>query len=92
VISNKPEPPYFAYGKLVHKAAEIYVKEKGIKNIHEIASGLLSGNINEEFKNLLYVSVTRAKKCLYVFAIEETKMHKQCLYNLISNYKQKQNQ
>ncbi len=52
VISNKPEPPYFAYGKLVHKAAEIYVKEKGIKNIHEIASGLLSGNINEEFKNL----------------------------------------
>lgn len=52
VIPNKPEPPYFAYGKLVHKAAEIYVKEKGVNNINKIAAGLLDGSINEEFKGL----------------------------------------
>lgn len=71
VISNKPEAPYFAYGKLVHKAAEIYVKEKGKNNIHKIASGLLNGTISDEFKNLKLSQEYKQKLPTHLTSIEK---------------------
>ena len=37
------EPVYFAYGKIVHRVAEIYVEQKGEIPIGQIASDLLRG-------------------------------------------------
>ena len=71
VIPNKPEPPYFAYGKLVHKAAEIYVKEKGANSIHKIASGLLDGSISEEFKSLKLSQEYKQKLPNHLSSIEK---------------------
>lgn len=71
VIPNKPEPPYFAYGKLVHKAAELYVKDKGANNIHKIASGLLDGSISEEFKSLKLTNDYKKKLPLHLSSIEK---------------------
>ena len=71
VISNKPEAPYFAYGKLVHKAAEIYVKEKGANSIHKIASGLLDGSISVEFKNLKLSQEYKQKLPNHLSSIEK---------------------
>ena len=45
VIPDKPEQIYFLYGKLVHKAAEIYVENKGETPISEIGKNLLLGQI-----------------------------------------------
>lgn len=71
VIPNKPEPPYFAYGKLVHKAAELYVKDKGANNIHKIAAGLLDGSISDEFKNLKLAQDYKKKLPLHLNSIEK---------------------
>jgi len=48
VPSEEPIQPYFIYGKLVHKIAEVYVQEKGKKNIEEIARQCLNGEIEVE--------------------------------------------
>lgn len=48
VISDEPIQPYFAYGKLVHKIAEVYVQEQGQKPIDLIATECLSGKIEIE--------------------------------------------
>ncbi len=45
IPSPFPEPPYFLYGKLVHKIAEEYVKNKGKKNINDIRTEVLNGDI-----------------------------------------------
>ena len=45
VPSEEPTQPYFTYGKLVHKIAEVYVQEKGKKNIESIAKQCLKGEI-----------------------------------------------
>lgn len=45
VIPDKPEQIYFLYGKLVHKAAEIYVQEKAQIPIFEIGKKLLDKTI-----------------------------------------------
>jgi ATP-dependent exoDNAse (exonuclease V) beta subunit len=45
MVSEEPIQPYFAYGKLVHKIAEVYVQEQGKKAIETIASECLKGNI-----------------------------------------------
>ena len=71
VIPNKPEPPYFAYGKLVHKAAELYVKDKGASNIHKIATELLSGSISDEFKNLKLSQEYKRKLPNHLSSIEK---------------------
>jgi len=39
------EPIYFLYGKIVHKIAETYVREKGKRNINEITNSVLRGDI-----------------------------------------------
>lgn len=48
VKSPEPEQPYFAYGKLVHKIAEVYVQEKGKRKIEDISSDCLNGRIEIE--------------------------------------------
>ena len=45
---EEPTQPYFVYGKLVHKVAEVYVREKGQKNIDTIAKQCLNGEIEVE--------------------------------------------
>lgn len=45
VIPSRPEPIYFTYGKVVHRAAELYVKNGGRLAISQIASDLLKGEI-----------------------------------------------
>lgn len=46
---------------------------------------------DKEFKNLLYVSITRSKKYLYIFAYDTNKnsINKNSLYSLISDFKNK---
>ena len=48
LVSDEPVQPYFTYGKVVHKIAEVYVEEKGKKTIQEIASDVLNGKIPVE--------------------------------------------
>ena len=48
LISDEPVQPYFIYGKLVHKIAEVYVQEQGKKDINEITKECLSGKIEVE--------------------------------------------
>jgi ATP-dependent helicase/DNAse subunit B len=43
--SPEPEPFYFVYGKIVHKIAEEYVREKGARTIQEITDAVLGGEI-----------------------------------------------
>jgi CRISPR/Cas system-associated exonuclease Cas4 (RecB family) len=45
---EEPTQPYFIYGKLIHKVAEVYVIEQGKKDIFEIAKDCLSGKIEVE--------------------------------------------
>jgi len=45
VIPDQPEQVYFVYGKLVHKAAELYVENKGELDIFELGNDLLTGKI-----------------------------------------------
>jgi len=45
VIPDVPQQPYFTYGKVVHKIAEVYVQEKGERDIKQIVSEVLSGKI-----------------------------------------------
>lgn len=45
VVPEGPEQPYFTYGTLVHKIAEVYVQEQGKKPIEQITSDCLSGVI-----------------------------------------------
>lgn len=47
VVPDRPEQIYFVYGKLIHKAAELYVKQKGSEPILEIGKKLL-------YKDLLF--------------------------------------
>lgn len=49
IITNEPTPDYLIYGKIVHKVAEHYVKEKGKKDISSIANDVLNGGILLEF-------------------------------------------
>lgn len=56
VISNKPEAPYFVYGKFIHKVAELYVSNKMEKDIFAISTDIINGNIPfediEKFRKL----------------------------------------
>jgi ATP-dependent exoDNAse (exonuclease V) beta subunit len=45
IVSEKETPEYFDYGKIVHKAAELYVQDKGKTPIEEITNSILSGQI-----------------------------------------------
>lgn len=45
VKSGEPEAPYFLYGKIVHKIAEVYVQNKGKTKIEEIAANVTHGKI-----------------------------------------------
>ncbi len=45
IKSLEPEPPYFAYGKVVHKAIEEFIKAKGTIDIHAILKQILNGEI-----------------------------------------------
>jgi len=45
VISNQPEPSYFLYGKIVHRAAEEYVKRKGTTPILHCAGEVFQGKL-----------------------------------------------
>ena len=45
MIPEGPEQPYFTYGKVVHKIAEVFVQEQGQRTIDEIASDVLAGRI-----------------------------------------------
>ena len=48
MVSDQPVQPYFTYGKVVHKIAEVYVQEQGKKAIETIAAEVLSGKIPVE--------------------------------------------
>ena len=48
IIPDGPVQPYFVYGKLVHKIAEVYVQEQGQRNIDDIAHDCLHGIIEVE--------------------------------------------
>ena len=48
LVSDEPEPVYFAYGKIIHKIADEYVKKKGKRLISEVANDILSGKIELE--------------------------------------------
>lgn len=48
LIPEGPVQPYFTYGKLVHKIAEIYVQEQGQRKIEDIALDCLNGKIEVE--------------------------------------------
>lgn len=45
IVPDEPPQPYFTYGKLVHKIAEVYVEHKGKTKIDDIAKDCLSGDI-----------------------------------------------
>lgn len=51
VVPDVPTQPYFVYGKLVHKIAEVFVAEQGKRPISEIASDVLSGKIPADEQN-----------------------------------------
>lgn len=68
---QEPEPEYFLYGKLVHKVAEEYVKNKGKIKIDEILKPYLQGSLllenkkvelSTEYKNKLAEHLTNIKK------------------------------
>jgi len=46
--SPVPEPFYFVYGKVIHKMAETYVREKGERSLGDIASEVMRGKIEIE--------------------------------------------
>jgi CRISPR/Cas system-associated exonuclease Cas4 (RecB family) len=46
--SGEPEPIYFAYGSIVHKIAEEYVRAKGERHITDVAQDVLDGKIELE--------------------------------------------
>ncbi len=48
VIPNKPEAPWFVYGKFIHKVSEIYVKNKAQQDIYQIAADIINGKIEFE--------------------------------------------
>jgi len=56
VISDKPEAPWFVYGKFIHRVAELYVIDKGATDIFSIATNIINENIEfediEKFKKL----------------------------------------
>jgi CRISPR/Cas system-associated exonuclease Cas4 (RecB family) len=71
VESQEVEPEYFAYGKLVHKVAEDYVKNKGEIEINEILKKYISGELllenkkvelSTEYKNKLKEHISNIKK------------------------------
>ena len=45
IVPDVPEAPWFVYGKLVHKIAEVYVEKQGKIDIQDIAKDCLAGNI-----------------------------------------------
>jgi len=69
--SQEPEPEYFLYGKLVHKVAEEYVKNKGKIEINKFLQPYLKGELlledkkvelTSEYKNKLNEHITNIKK------------------------------
>lgn len=73
IIPDKPEQIYFVYGKLIHKAAEIYVEKKGQEPIFDIGHKLLNGIIdfdgsknlnllNTEYKNKFWTHLVVVEK------------------------------
>lgn len=44
-VSPEPEPPFFNFGKIVHKIIEIHTLSKGKKNLQEIITDVTNGNI-----------------------------------------------
>lgn len=46
--SPEVEPPYFAYGKIVHKAIELHTQSRGKADIRVIVQDILSGKIDLE--------------------------------------------
>src|ERR1051325_5200720 len=45
IPSGVPEPFHFTYGKLIHKIAEEYVRNKGDRLLSEVAIDVLQGKI-----------------------------------------------
>lgn len=63
VIPDQPEQVYFVYGKLVHKAAELYVENKGAVDIMELGNDLLNGKIFfSDTKKLYLLNTTYRNK------------------------------
>jgi RecB family exonuclease len=51
--TEEPEPEYFLYGKLIHKVAEDYVNNNFKKNIQEILSEYIDGDLLLEDKKVV---------------------------------------
>lgn len=45
VVSNKPQPIYFAYGQIIHKGAELFVESKGNNTLEYYIKNIIEGNI-----------------------------------------------
>lgn len=45
LVSDEPEPYYFAYGTMIHKIAEEYVRGRGQRDLYDIAYDVLHGVI-----------------------------------------------
>lgn len=61
VLPDKPEQIYFVYGKLIHKAAEIYVEQKAKEPIFEIGKKLLNKELLFEGSDNLHTLTTEYK-------------------------------
>jgi hypothetical protein len=61
VIPDQPEQIYFVYGKLVHRAAELYIQFKGEQDIIDIGKKLLSGDLEFQDFNKLNILTTEYK-------------------------------
>lgn len=73
IVPDVPEQPYFAYGKLVHKIAEVYVENQGKIAIEDITGDCLKGKIviqegeappvlSSEYKNKLVNHIRHIKQ------------------------------
>ena len=69
--STEPEPEYFLYGKLVHKVAEEYVKNKGKIEIESFLKPYINGELllenkrvelSSDYKNKIKSHISNIKK------------------------------
>lgn len=65
VIPDRPEQIYFTYGKIVHTAAEIFVENKGQKQIKEIVNQIMGGELEFEGSEKIYMLDEDYRRKLY---------------------------
>ena len=64
-IPDRPEQIYFTYGKIVHSAAEFFVEGKGQRKIREIVDDIMSGELEFEGSEKIYMLDADYRRKLY---------------------------